>query len=174
MNTNCLIKFINEKHMSVPSALYLSYSFAQHGIIFHLFFSKRDHSDHCPVTLSCLAKDYGPIPFRFYNSWLLNKDLFNIVNVVWNSTAGRGKADVLFATKLKAVKVAIKLWKTEAIDKERRNIVNLKSKVNMLEIVAEERDLTIEELDERKQLKKIIKDLEIACNMDLKQKARIK
>ncbi|KAJ0856893.1 putative RNA-directed DNA polymerase [Helianthus annuus] len=29
---------------------------------------KRGHSDHCPLSLSCGFLDFGPTPFKFYNS----------------------------------------------------------------------------------------------------------
>ncbi|GJZ85908.1 cytochrome P450 [Tanacetum coccineum] len=34
----------------------------------------REFSDHFPLLLSNLGADYGPIPFKLYNSWLQHKD----------------------------------------------------------------------------------------------------
>lgn len=31
----------------------------------------REISDHCPILLSTSRKDFGPSPFRFFNSWML-------------------------------------------------------------------------------------------------------
>lgn len=36
-------------------------------------------SDHCPIKLSTKAMDWGPIPFRFENCWLLHKKLIPMV-----------------------------------------------------------------------------------------------
>lgn len=38
----------------------------------------RDHSDHSPLILKPSDYNFGPIPFRFFNSWLL-KDDFNVM-----------------------------------------------------------------------------------------------
>lgn len=31
----------------------------------------REQSDHCPIFLELSSMDYGPIPFRLFNSWIL-------------------------------------------------------------------------------------------------------
>ncbi|GJR65461.1 cytochrome P450 [Tanacetum coccineum] len=35
----------------------------------------RKLSDHCPLVLKTHSADYGPIPFKFFNSWLLKSEL---------------------------------------------------------------------------------------------------
>ncbi|KAJ0955701.1 putative Endonuclease/exonuclease/phosphatase superfamily [Helianthus annuus] len=41
---------------------------------------KRGFSDHCPISLSCLAADFGPIPFKFFNSWIGELKLVGLNN----------------------------------------------------------------------------------------------
>ncbi|PWA41586.1 hypothetical protein CTI12_AA459190 [Artemisia annua] len=36
---------------------------------------QRELSDHCPLVLKTHSVDFGPIPFKFFNSWLLNGSL---------------------------------------------------------------------------------------------------
>ncbi|XP_022003302.1 uncharacterized protein LOC110900742 [Helianthus annuus] len=40
----------------------------------------RVHSDHCPIILVCANKNFGPKPFRFFNSWLERKDFDVVIN----------------------------------------------------------------------------------------------
>ncbi|GJZ65981.1 hypothetical protein Tco_0622677 [Tanacetum coccineum] len=42
-------------------------------------------SDHRPILLSPSSVDFGPTPFKFYNSWLLDKNLHTIINEFWNT-----------------------------------------------------------------------------------------
>ncbi|PWA43470.1 endonuclease/exonuclease/phosphatase family protein [Artemisia annua] len=44
----------------------------------------RELSDHCPLILKSHSLDYGPIPFKFFNSWLLNGDFPSIVSQGWS------------------------------------------------------------------------------------------
>ncbi|KAJ9555174.1 hypothetical protein OSB04_009788 [Centaurea solstitialis] len=134
----------------------------------------REYSDHFPIILSCVGSDFGPIPFRFFNSWVLHKDFNSIVANAWNSCSFRGKADRSLAFKLKAVKRALKAWKAEVIDKDRRKIEGLKEKLDKSDKAAEVRPLSTQELEERRAWKKEILDLEYAKSLDLKQKARIR
>ncbi|KAJ9557765.1 hypothetical protein OSB04_012379, partial [Centaurea solstitialis] len=133
----------------------------------------REYSNHCPIFLSCIGLDFGPIPFRFFNSWIFHKDFINIVANTWNSCSFRGKVDKALAFKLKAVKKALKNWKIEVIDMERTKREDLKKKVDELDKLAESRQLTTLELEERKAWKKNIRDLDYTKTMDLKQRAHI-
>ncbi|XP_063945860.1 uncharacterized protein LOC135151374 [Daucus carota subsp. sativus] len=44
----------------------------------------RKTSDHSPVLLKNSAFDWGPRPFRFFNSWLESKDLIHQMRSAWN------------------------------------------------------------------------------------------
>ncbi|XP_024958879.1 uncharacterized protein LOC112499834 [Cynara cardunculus var. scolymus] len=44
----------------------------------------RIFSDHCPIILDSRSIDGGPIPFKFFNSWLSDKDLQEVVEKSWN------------------------------------------------------------------------------------------
>nr|GEW60206.1 RNA-directed DNA polymerase, eukaryota, reverse transcriptase zinc-binding domain protein [Tanacetum cinerariifolium] len=81
-------------------------------------------SDHRPIFLSSSASDFGPIPFKFYNSWLIDKHLHDIVIDFWeqhNDTCPN--PIVRFGKKIKALKPLIKEWSnnrssTHSRDKE--------------------------------------------------------
>lgn len=40
----------------------------------------RRHSDHRPLLIKCRALDYGPIPFRCFDSWLDNPGFVEMVH----------------------------------------------------------------------------------------------
>ncbi|PWA40862.1 Disease resistance protein [Artemisia annua] len=51
-------------------------------------------SDHCPILWSNACVDFGPKPFRVFDSWLSNEEFFTLVSRSWNSWKGDGVADI--------------------------------------------------------------------------------
>ncbi|GKB70919.1 RNA-directed DNA polymerase, eukaryota, reverse transcriptase zinc-binding domain protein, partial [Tanacetum coccineum] len=89
-------------------------------------------SDHRPVTLKAANVDFGPTPFKFYNSWLLDSDLCTIISDFWSLNTFYGSnAIVAFKNKLKALKRIIKEWaknRKSAISKQKDEILLLLKK----------------------------------------------
>lgn len=54
--------------------------------------------------------DYGPIPFKVFNSWLKDSEFNSVVEEAFQSFYFSGTPDVILAEKLKWVKKAIKQW----------------------------------------------------------------
>ena len=52
----------------------------------------RRLSDHCPILLKSVIGDSGYVPFRFYNSWLLDPTLEEIVAKSWLSSSAQNRA----------------------------------------------------------------------------------
>ena len=48
----------------------------------------RLHSDHSPLILVNDILDFGPSPFKFYNSWLKSDGLKDVVLDSWNTSVG--------------------------------------------------------------------------------------
>lgn len=46
----------------------------------------RHLSDHCPLILKSGRCDWGPKPFKFYNCWLQNQNLVQMLKASWKST----------------------------------------------------------------------------------------
>ncbi|XP_057447788.1 uncharacterized protein LOC130739495 [Lotus japonicus] len=67
-------------------------------------------SDHRPVLLSLGTSDFGPKPFRFYNSWLLDKEFQELIAEWWNSTLVNGWAGFVLQQKLKSLRSSIRNW----------------------------------------------------------------
>ncbi|GJW02345.1 cytochrome P450 [Tanacetum coccineum] len=135
----------------------------------------RDLSDHCPIILKTQVGDYGPIPFKFFNSWLLDKELSNIVTHSWSYTTqpynfttqplpfdpppippNTYRPNITHSchfhslkNKLKTLKSNIRLWRSCVNRKNDSTILELKSKINLLESKAEVSGLSNTDLDAR-------------------------
>ncbi|KAD4887914.1 hypothetical protein E3N88_19986 [Mikania micrantha] len=75
-------------------------------------------SDHSPISLSTVCLDFGPPPFKFYNSWL---QVEGLDNVVWSAVADcmvLGRPDVILMAKLRNIKMKIKEWRKLMSDNE--------------------------------------------------------
>ncbi|XP_023765937.1 uncharacterized protein LOC111914428 [Lactuca sativa] len=78
----------------------------------------RELSDHCPITLSSAMSDFGPIPFKLFNSWLLRDGFDQVVSEAWNKFKGYGTP--YMAAKLRFLKEMIKKWRWEGDQKEKK------------------------------------------------------
>ncbi|KAJ9558649.1 LOW QUALITY PROTEIN: hypothetical protein OSB04_013263 [Centaurea solstitialis] len=78
----------------------------------------RLYSDHCPIILDCGRVDFGPIPFRFFNSWLRIDSLDEVVRINWSvPMVGVNQSTHIqrLGLKLKRLKSTIKVWKSEML-----------------------------------------------------------
>ncbi|XP_071705093.1 uncharacterized protein [Rutidosis leptorrhynchoides] len=69
-------------------------------------------SDHCPILMKNDVLDYGPIPFKLFNSWFNIEGFDDIVIKAWNSfnSSLSNNPQSRFKNKLKHVKEALKTW----------------------------------------------------------------
>ncbi|GJT93091.1 cytochrome P450 [Tanacetum coccineum] len=146
----------------------------------HTITLPREFSDHCPLLLSNLEADYGPIPFKLYNSWLQHKEFPCIVHNNWNSMP-QGPLhnvslhpSVSFKSKLQRLKSNIKIWRQKVKEKERSAFLALRNKIDTLDSKAKVSSLTDSEIISRNTYVKSLTDLEHSNIMDLKQKAKIR
>ncbi|KAL4592668.1 hypothetical protein LXL04_005671 [Taraxacum kok-saghyz] len=134
----------------------------------------REYSDHSPFILKTDYLDFGKPSFRFFNSWLFREGFDDVVTNAWNSFSRERSDDRYLADKLRFVKQAIKDWRHREFDRENKELVDLKLKVDNIEMQAEERMLTSDELEERRNCKQRIQEHERMTRLDLQQKSRIK
>ncbi|PWA63175.1 cytochrome P450 [Artemisia annua] len=79
----------------------------------------REFSDHTPILLSNSVADFGPIPFKFFNSWLLHPDFSTIVQTCWaNMSIDQVHPGVYFKHKLQCLKVELKQWRAKVTKTE--------------------------------------------------------
>ncbi|KAL4585389.1 hypothetical protein LXL04_010008 [Taraxacum kok-saghyz] len=112
----------------------------------------RLHSDHCPILISAKGVDFGPRPFRFFNSWLLESSLDEVVKAGWIVDLSSGYFSSLsplaiVAGKLKHTKEKIKQWQIQEKEQEHKMTKDLTDKMNDLDLKAEETSLSAEEIN---------------------------
>jgi exonuclease III len=105
-------------------------------------------SDHFPVLLDCGFFQGGAKPFRFENMWLKADGFVEKVKGWWESYQVQGTPSFIFAYKLKALKGDLKKWNAEEFGNVETRLNSLWSELRVLDSLAEERQLTIEERDQ--------------------------
>ena len=94
-------------------------------------------TDHNAVSLGEVAVDWGPRPFRFFNSWLEDKAMMSEALKGWKASKVKGsKAKQLFA-KVKVAKVKLKMWIAEG-KRVGKPSKNLEAKLVDIEVKAKQ------------------------------------
>ncbi|KAJ9558233.1 hypothetical protein OSB04_012847 [Centaurea solstitialis] len=84
---------------------------------------ERKGSDHSPILMCDHVVDFGPIPFKFFDTWLKEDAVEALVKKAWHDSTSSTRPDCIFRDKLKKVKLAIKEWRKSGwgeIDKKVR------------------------------------------------------
>ncbi|KAJ0445231.1 putative RNA-directed DNA polymerase [Helianthus annuus] len=131
-------------------------------------------SDHCPILLSTVQTDFGPIPCRLFNSWLDLPGAMEYVEELFPTFSFDGPSDLALATKLKWVKRRLKEWVNTYKFANGGLYVSKMERLDTLEVIAESRPLSNEELEERVECKSFIVEADRIKLMDLKQKSRVR
>lgn len=134
----------------------------------------RVHSSHSPIILKPSFIDFGPSPFRFFNSWLLKEDFNKKFTEAWSNFCGFGTLDNFLKAKLKYVKGKIRKWKNEDSKKEASSLSFLRNKVIEIERIAESRMLADSKRNLWREDKVKLLEVEHIAKLDLQQKVKIK
>ncbi|XP_035539652.1 uncharacterized protein LOC109020983 [Juglans regia] len=100
----------------------------------HCLYLPRTTSDHCPMVIEFLSDpfSYGPPPFRFQQMCVEHPDFMTLVQKVWSeSVIGSGLFKL--ATKLKKLKVALRVWNKSVFGRTNTQIAILEDKIENLE-----------------------------------------
>ncbi|XP_071740403.1 uncharacterized protein [Rutidosis leptorrhynchoides] len=134
----------------------------------------RKFSDHCPIVLRDKVIDFGPKPFRFFDEWLNVDEANEIIKKDWGEEVNGSRKDCVFRNKLKNVKAALKSWNKLTYYKLDQEIIDLRSKVNEWELLAETRSLIDDERQLWMETRKNWLDKEKTKAKLLRQKAQVK
>ncbi|KAF5458666.1 hypothetical protein F2P56_022679 [Juglans regia] len=95
---------------------------------------ERTTSDHCPMVIEFLSDpfSYGPPPFRFQQMWVEHPDFMTFVQNVWSESV-IGSGLLKLATKLKKLKVALRVWNKSVFGRTNNQIAILEYKIENLE-----------------------------------------
>ncbi|PWA19483.1 cytochrome P450 [Artemisia annua] len=109
----------------------------------------REFSDHTPLLLNLYCDDYGPIPFKMFNSWLAHEDFPNVLNSCWPSTTCSNNMAANFKSKLQSLKQKIKQWRSTLQVYESVKATDLRNTLNAIDDKAELVPLSQAEIDTR-------------------------
>lgn len=130
-------------------------------------------SDHSPLILISNPQDYGPIPFRFFNSWLSRPDLVNVILEANEKFIFNGPTELAFQAKLKFFREEIKKWVTANKAKEDEIKNCLTHELEELDKTMEDRLLSEEEEWILGECNNNLAELESHNLRDLWQKSRV-
>ncbi|KAJ0547939.1 putative RNA-directed DNA polymerase [Helianthus annuus] len=132
-------------------------------------------SDHCPVVLISKAVNFGPRPFRIFNSWLEKEGFAEVVEKACREFPVLSlPPDALLIKKLGFIRGRIREWRDKMLLKEGESRRLAESELEELESVLEVRDLTEEEEWVMSENKETLAELEMAKSSDLRQRSRVR
>ncbi|GJV31049.1 cytochrome P450 [Tanacetum coccineum] len=87
--------------LSKLDRILVSYHFMNQSPNAHVKTLIREFSDHASLLLCVASPDYGPVLFRFYNSWLLKEDFRSLLHNSWSCVLERPSSKaIIFKSKL--------------------------------------------------------------------------
>jgi hypothetical protein len=112
-------------------------------------------SDHFLILLECGHVHWGKNmrPFRFENMWLKSEGFLDRVNGWWDSYSFRGSPSFVVASKLKALKMDLKIWNDEEFGSLDVRKASLLATIKMLDELEDDRPFTESEQTQRDLLK---------------------
>ncbi|GJS55576.1 RNA-directed DNA polymerase, eukaryota, reverse transcriptase zinc-binding domain protein [Tanacetum coccineum] len=99
-----------------------------------------EFSNHSPLLLTNRLLDYGPIPFKFYNSWMMHKDFKSVISSCWTSIADIrpfNNKTILLKRKLQGLKACLKNWRQTVCLVESASAVTHHARLDQLDLLAE-------------------------------------
>lgn len=130
--------------------------------------------DHSPIVLVTNPFDYGPVPFRVFNSWMEDPGFDSVVREAASSFAFEGPPDVYLAEKFKFLKAKIKQWAKGKKSKDNEEYDKALNDLMDLEGIMEVRPLEEEEEWIRLECLKSLSEMDRRKTSDLFQKSRSK
>ncbi|XP_021980194.1 uncharacterized protein LOC110876328 [Helianthus annuus] len=127
-------------------------------------------SDHCPIFLSCINSDYGPPPFKFYNSWLDVQEVNRVITRAVGEISTIENGVVALANVLRLIKSKLKEWKERSRVIEEKDAIVLRKTLADLEKMAEVARLSEEEKKIRLNFTSKLKEMEVKKNQRLAAK----
>ncbi|KAJ0469537.1 putative RNA-directed DNA polymerase [Helianthus annuus] len=131
-------------------------------------------SDHCPLLLTLVDSNFGPKPFKWFNSRLDREDCEEVVIEALHKQVDDGPSDIRIQKKLFAVRVALRGWWKVVQEKEKEVLNLLRNEIASSERRMEESSLEEEEMWVWEESKKEVEKMLISINKDLHQKSRVK
>nr|GEV05557.1 RNA-directed DNA polymerase, eukaryota [Tanacetum cinerariifolium] len=135
----------------------------------------RHLSDHRPILMRELVVDYGPTPFRIFNSWFSKEGFDKMVESSWNnSLIMENNAIVLLKKKFQALKSTIKSWSKQEKHQESAERIAFMNRLVELDKIIDQGSGTENIVHERTVLLKDLGEVNSRLSHDLAQKAKVR
>ncbi|XP_021990972.1 uncharacterized protein LOC110887706 [Helianthus annuus] len=131
-------------------------------------------SDHYPIFLPTVPKDFGPKPTRSFNSLLDIPWCLEYVDQLGAWFRFNGPTDLALGTKLECVKFQVKYWVASYKANQDGMYGSKLDRLDAFEVEAEARNLLPHDLEERAECRGFIMEAYKLKLMDMKQKSRVK
>ena len=107
----------------------------------------RPVSDHCPVLLNSDGIKFGPLPFRFENTWLKFEGFKDFLRGWWQCLHFFSFFSFVLASKLKALKGILRAWNKEVFGRVDLKKKEALSRISFWDDVKKEKELSLEEAE---------------------------
>ncbi|GKV47542.1 hypothetical protein SLEP1_g54439 [Rubroshorea leprosula] len=111
---------------------------------------KRTVSDHCPILLKNEKVDWGPKPFKFFDSWLEQPGCREVIRNSWKSTEVKGWSGFILKEKLQRTKKALKEWSAKVGLEMDRKIKEVENMIAEIDEKGKNNQLSTDEIEMRK------------------------
>ncbi|GJT09442.1 putative RNA-directed DNA polymerase, eukaryota, reverse transcriptase zinc-binding domain protein [Tanacetum coccineum] len=137
---------------------------------------KNSISDHRPILISQVMVDFGLTSFRFFNSWMDEKDFGDILALGWNNgDFNQGNYEALnFKNKLKHLKSSLKCWWANFKQKRTETKQTLVKTLKDLDTEIDQGVANQNDLDARSNARANLNILDAKEMKDLAQRSKIK
>ncbi|KAL8469021.1 hypothetical protein ACS0TY_032008 [Phlomoides rotata] len=95
----------------------------------------RSISDHIPIYLDTTQRDWGPRPFRFFNTWMTHSNFKEFFKAKWTSYQVSGWTGFRLKEKLKFFRNDLKIWNREVFGHLDANIEARKEELESMDII---------------------------------------
>ncbi|KAJ9557691.1 hypothetical protein OSB04_012305 [Centaurea solstitialis] len=135
---------------------------------------ERKWSDHTPILLSDKVHDFGPKPFKFFDIWLKEETVVDLVKKVWQDNTKSSRPDCIFRDKLKRVKTALKEWRSSGWGDLDKKVNSAKEEVRKWEAKGDVSLLVDSDRDKWLDARNVWRELEEKSIAMSRQRAKLK
>ncbi|GKU89448.1 hypothetical protein SLEP1_g3583 [Rubroshorea leprosula] len=111
---------------------------------------RRTVSDHCPILLKNEKVDWGPKPFKFFDSWLEQPGCKELVTNSWKSTEVKGWRGFILKEKLQRTKKVLKEWSAKSVTEMDKRIKDAENMIAEIDEKGEINQLATDEIELRR------------------------
>ncbi|GJV00413.1 RNA-directed DNA polymerase, eukaryota, reverse transcriptase zinc-binding domain protein [Tanacetum coccineum] len=135
----------------------------------------RIWSDHNPILLHVDKIDFGPSPFKLYNSWLLRDGFDDLIKSEWDSLDSNNSGfPIKCHEKFRILKAKIRQWNNNNKTMERNKKAAALEELSSIEKKIDEGSTSPSDTENRLNLLHELEIIDKFASMDLIQKSRVK